>query len=459
MPITDLDGTIRSLLQDSWATVLPACRSRLVPRDLSLGKLDDPAPGNLVKVIAGMRRSGKTFRLFQAIDEREASGVEPERICYFNFDDDRIRPYAPDVISRVLETFFEMEPTARAKGAYLLFDEVQDVPGWGVTLRRIVDTEKCTVLLTGSSSRLLSSDLATEFRGRAITYELLPYGFRESLRANGREPAPQGPRGKEEETICRAAFKNYLAHGGFPATYGREPGERVQMLQSYAQMTVARDVLERNRFSNPSFVSNLARIAVSSSARDFSISRINHMGKSSGYSPGRAAIASMIEALEDAHLLYGVYQFTHSAQKLRKGGYKLYAADPGLMVAMSPATSDGMPRALETSVYLELRRRFPAARAAEISLAKLPSGKEVDFVVGDEAFGVAYGLYQVCYALGNGRTKDREIGALVEGMQAFDVRKGTIVTLDEEDEIETDAGMVHVVPAWKWMLDPNEEEE
>ncbi len=129
----DRDTTIRRLLEDFHVTVLPSHEAGLVQRDLSLATVDSPRVGNLVKVVTGMRRSGKTYRLYQEIFRLKNEGVPESRICFFNFDDDRLRPYPPDVIDRVLEIFYEMHPDARELGAYLFLDEVQDVPGWDVT--------------------------------------------------------------------------------------------------------------------------------------------------------------------------------------------------------------------------------------------------------------------------------------------------------------------------------------
>lgn len=162
------NATIATLIEDFHATVLPAHLKRMVDRDLSLGTPFDPAPGNLVKVVVGMRRSGKTYRLFQQIRDLLNSGIKPEQICYFNFDDDRLRPFTASTIDEVLETFFELHPSSRSQGTFLFLDEIQEVPNWDIAARRIIDTEKITMYVTGSSSRMLSTDVATEFRGRSI---------------------------------------------------------------------------------------------------------------------------------------------------------------------------------------------------------------------------------------------------------------------------------------------------
>ncbi len=451
--MSQLKSTISLLIQDFHQSVLPSVREGLVPRGLSLGKPLQPKVGNLVKVVTGMRRSGKTFRLYQTIIELLDGGVSAGRICYFNFDDERLKPYPADIVSQVLETFYELHPGARSEGAFIFFDEVQDVPSWELAARRIVDTEKVTMYFTGSSSRLLSDDIATEFRGRSIAYELLPYSFAEYLQAKGQAvPTAAELDSKVVASQLKKSYRAYLLEGGFPAVCGLEEMERVQVLQGYVQFTVARDLVERHGYTNAAFVRNLARSVVASSARDFSISRAHNQGTSSGYSPGREKIAQMLDAMEDAHLSYGVYDFSRSLQRNRMRGFKEYAVDTGLFYAMSPATTDGLTRALETSVYLELRRRRQTGRRGEISMLKLPSGKEVDFIWGDEAFGTAFDLVQVCLNMDDESTRQRETFALEEALGIFPDARATIVTLDEYGTQSCARGDIRILPAWRWVF-------
>ena len=226
----------------------------------------------------------------------------------------------------------------------------------------------------------------------------------------------------------------------------------MQLLQSYVQLTVARDVVERSGYSNAAFVQSLARIATASSARDFSINKIHAQSKARGYSPGRDSISAMLVDFEDAHLVYGVYEFSRSVQKLRQGGFKVYSVDPGLMCALSLATTDGLARALETAVYLELRRRRQSGRAGEVSMLRLPSRKEIDFIWGDEALGEAYALAQVCVNMADHKTRMRELSALDEALGMFPDVPATVVTLYEEGVEHLEHGDVRVVPAWRWML-------
>ncbi len=449
----DAKAAVRYMLTDFIDNVLPAIREELVLRDLALGKIQQPKIGSTAKVVVGMRRSGKTFRLYQEIMAVLDSGVSANRVCYFNFDDDRLRPLSATLVSDVLECFFEMNPSARTEGAYLFFDEIQDVPGWDVVVRRILDTEKVAMWVTGSSSRMLSEDVATEFRGRSISYELLPYSFREYLRAWGEEPAwGQSLDSRVLGSSLKKALRGYLVEGGFPAAQGLDDMERAQLLQSYAQLTVARDVVERFGFSNAAFASSLARTAVTSSARDVSISRLDNKSREAGYSPGRATVTQLIEAFEDAHLVYQTFEFSYSVQKIRLGGLKLFSADPGLYWAMSIATADGLCFALETAVYLELRRRRLSGRLGDIAMLKLPSGKEVDFVEGDALVDEVSTLVQVCFAMDDAKTCEREVSALREAMARFDREECLIITFDDERDIVVPEGTIRVRPAWKWLL-------
>lgn len=157
----------------------------IIPRELDLGEPLAPRAGNMVKVVIGMRRSGKSYRLFQEMDRLLSSGVPSARICYFDFDDDRLKPITPATGDAVLEAFYAINPSALSEGAYLFFDELQEMSDWGAWLRRIVATRRATIYVSGSSSKMLSTEIATEFRGRALDFELLPFSFREYALARG----------------------------------------------------------------------------------------------------------------------------------------------------------------------------------------------------------------------------------------------------------------------------------
>ena len=209
-------------------------------RDLDLGNPQEPKRDNIVNVIVGARRCGKTYRLYQEMRRLQSRGVELDRMLYFNFEDERLRPYEPSLLADVLDTFYALYPVARTEGAYIFFDEIQEIPEWGAFLRRVVDTEKATVYVTGSSSKMLSSELKSEFRGRSLVRELFPLSFSEYVRyKTGSVPEPDATFSPSDAALLRHHLIGYLEQGGFIATLEQTPADAIQLLQEYASRTVA----------------------------------------------------------------------------------------------------------------------------------------------------------------------------------------------------------------------------
>ena len=156
-----MNSVVVEKIQDFFGSGIP----EVFDRDLDLGAIRPPASGNLATVVTGMRRCGKTYRLYQEMHRIVQSGHPFENILYFNFEDERLRPYNPQLLSEVLDAFYALRPQAKTEGAFLFFDEIQEVPEWGAFLRRVIDTQKATVYAAGSSSKMLSTGLASEFRG------------------------------------------------------------------------------------------------------------------------------------------------------------------------------------------------------------------------------------------------------------------------------------------------------
>lgn len=141
---------------------------RFFSRDLQLLPIQKPERNNLAQVIVGARLCGKTYRLFQEMHDVIAAGYDPKMMLYFNFEDERLKPYSSDLLAEVVDTFFAMRPAAKEEGCFLFFDEIQEVPDWSLFLRRVIDSTKATVYVTGSSSKMLSAELASEFRGGVL---------------------------------------------------------------------------------------------------------------------------------------------------------------------------------------------------------------------------------------------------------------------------------------------------
>lgn len=429
----------------------------ITPRALDLGEPLPPKIGNLVKVVTGMRRSGKSYRLLQEMDALIAGGVPSEHICYFNFEDDRLSPVTPETGDEVLECFYAMHPTALSEGAYLFLDEVQEMRNWGTWLRRIVDTRKATIYVTGSSSKMLSSDIATEFRGRALDFELLPMSFREIAESKGLVEAGESTDFTTERRVLLSnALGDYLKRGGFPAAQGLPEGLATPLLQSYAQRVVARDVVERHDIARARVASVFTSRVLGSNGKQLSVRKTENVMRSMGLKTSRETLTDILSYLEDAYLVFQVWDFSKALSEATTALPKIYAIDPGLALANANANVRDEGQRLENAVYLELRRRVAGSRRGSISSYHTRAhGWEVDFVVGDEIEGRPYELYQVTADMDDDATRERETRALWEAMDEAGLDSGIIIVEHGKEAVyERDGHTIHQIPAWQWLLDP-----
>ena len=426
----------------------------IFPRDLRLGDVYSPRAGNLVNVVVGMRRSGKTYRLLQEIQALYEQGIPKQNILYFNFEDERLRPYEQSLGEQVLEAFYELNPRAKTEGAYLFLDEVQEIPDWGIWLRRVVDTEKVTLYVTGSSAKILSADVATEFRGRSITSELLPFGFKEYVRYHEEAPLKNNAISSQQHLLLKKHFKDYLLKGGFPAVQEEHDDRATSILQLYVQQVVARDVIERHNLSNPQAVSAFAKQALAYNGRELSLRKSEERLRSLGLKTSRNSLSEALSYFEDAFLLASVLPLSRALAEDPKVSAKVYAIDPGLARANAPAPNEDLGQLLECAVYLELRRSNPHRRERYINSYKTKDGFEVDFIVGDALSEAGFRLYQSCQSIKNEKSLNRETRALRKAMSETDCKTSTILTLeDEEQTLFYEEGTITVTPLWKYSLE------
>lgn len=436
-------AAVEALLRDFWGRSLPP----LSPRDgCLLGRLGK------ADVLVGTRRAGKTYRAYQEIGRLLEAGVDKRRVCYLNLEDDRLGFLAPDVLTVALETFYRLSPEARSQEAWLFLDEVQRVEDWSRFARRVLDTERAHVCVTGSSAALLSSQVATEFRGRGFATEILPFSFRESSRHAGVEPPRELP-DAELRSRLESHLDRYLVVGGFPEIQTYDEPARIRVLQDYVELVLLRDIVERHGISNVHAVRALVHAALDATASLFSVHKLYRDLRSRGVDVGKDTLYALMDHLEDARLLFRVPVFRPSLRGRRTSPQKVYAVDPGLAHAVSHVTSRDLGARLETAVYLELRRRIADRREGHISYYKTESGREVDFVLGQaEELRVA-SLLQVCADLGDADMRRRELRALAEAMRETGQRTASIVTLHEEGRVAIDEGEIRILPAWRWLLD------
>jgi predicted AAA+ superfamily ATPase len=410
-----------------------------------------PDASDMARVVIGMRRSGKTYLLFQEMQRLLTAGVDKRSLLYVNFEDDRLQPLGPDVLDRALETFYRLSPAARSQEAFLFLDEIQVVDSWSRFARRVLDTESARLYVTGSSAKMLSTEVATEFRGRGFAVELLPFSFAEKLLYAGFE-LPVSKPGARVRSQLEAAFEDYVRIGGFPDVQKLEETERVQALQDYVQLVLLRDIIDRHGISNAHAARFFTLALLGSAGSLTSVHKLANALKSRGIAVGRDTLYALLDYLTDAFLLFTVPVFARSLRAREVNPKKVYAIDPGLAFAVAPAGVSNLGARLENTVYLELRRRLHGAREGTISYYSTAAGHEVDFIVGDAELGLATQLVQVCADLAKGETRERELRALDEAMRETGLSESTIVTMHDAENVRVSSGVIHLVPAWAWML-------
>ena len=407
---------LRRLMIDSLESPLPA----LTRRDVRL-----PGVANKAHAIIGMRRSGKTTYLRQIMTERLAAGAPRASLLYLNFEDERLTGLDAGGLDWLLEEFYLLHPEWRgSRQVTFLFDEIQNVDGWERFVRRVMDSERVDFLLSGSSARMLGREVATIMRGRALTPVVYPFSFREALRHAGDEPT------KAWRSLPKAArsmldnrLREYLLYGGFPEAQGLDARDRRALLQSYVDVAVLRDVIERHGVSNPTALRWLQRQLLSQPAGGFSIQKFHDTLHSQGIAVGKNTLHDYLQQLEDAFLLRTLSMHTRSERQRMVNPRKCYPIDPGLYRVYDHSGESQIGRALETAGLLELDRR-----GCTTAYVRTPEGYEVDFhatVPDGNRF-----LIQVCADVSEEHTWTREVRALQAAAKRMRGTVPLLVTLD-----------------------------
>ena len=428
---------IRQKIVDGLAAPVPV----LTRRDIWL-----PALANKAIAVIGMRRAGKTSLLWQILADRLAQGIPREGLLYFSFEDERLAGIQAKELDVLIEEYYRLYPQWRDQRRSTFFlDEIQVVPGWEVFARRILDSEKIDLFLSGSSAKLLSREVATSMRGRAMEAVVMPFSFRESLRHAGREPATTPDRlNKAARSLLDNHLRIFLEQGGFPEAQGLDARNRTELLRSYIDVVLLRDVVERHAVSQPLALRWMVRQLLGNVAGSFSINKFHADLKSQGVAVGKDTLYSYLDHLEDVFLMRSLAIATDSERRRRVNPRKIYPIDTGLAPIFDRSGKANLGHALETAVFLELNRS-----GAEIAYVRTAKGFEVDFLARhvdghDE-------LIQVCASIDHPDAYAREIRALQDAAGEFPTALRVLITLDKPPLIDVPDGII-VIEARDWLL-------
>jgi hypothetical protein len=349
--------------------------------------------------------------------------------------------------AHLLRRLYEKKGTEKI---YCFFDEIQVVDGWELFVDRLMRTEKCQVYITGSSARMLSKEVATQMRGRALSWEIFPFSFREYLDYKGIESSRH--LSTKNRLHIQKAFEEYWQTGGFPEVLGLEKSMRIKIHQEYFNTVLFRDLIERHDISHPKAVTDLAYRLVDNAASLYSVNSLTGYLKSLGHKVPKSTVSDYIEWFEDAYFLFTVRIFDASLARANTNPKKIYCVDHSMVTSVSSGILVNSGHLLENLVFAALRRIYPS-----VYYYKTKSGLEVDFIA--QSNDRSRALIQACESIVEPKIKKREITALNEAMAELKLKSGTIVTRNEEGQVKVDAGEITILPAWRFLLNLPEPKE
>ncbi len=410
-----------------------------VPRNLKIKSVRGKA-----SVCIGVRRCGKTTLFYQIMNSLKNKGIPRENIVYINFFDDRLHLLNSKNMHLVTDAYFSLYPSKKGKDKiYCFFDEIQSVFGWEPFIERILREEKCEVYITGSSARMLSREIATQMRGRALSWELFPFSFGEYLDFNGINH--RCPFSSKQELFIRKAFEEFREEGGFPETAGLDRQLRIKIHQQYFHAVLFRDLIDRHNISHPNALKDLAHKLIDNNSSMYSANRLHGFLRSLGHALPKATVSDYLDWFEDAYFFFTVAKYDASLARRRTNPKKIYCVDHSMVKSLSSGILQNSGHLLENLVFTSLRRVY-----GDVSYYKTEKGSEVDFVcIGGDKEKI---LVQVCETVSEENTRARETRALKEAMSELSVRSATVVTLHEEEEIEVSEGIISITPAWRFLL-------
>lgn len=415
-----------------------------VPREM---RFRFPAPKKCVTII-GPRRTGKTYFLYQRLRELRSGDKGPPTL-FLNLEDDRLAPSDATTLDAIWRAFRESSPRVEGQVVHVFLDEVQAIDGWERFVRRIIDTEGVRVYITGSSSRLLSTEVATVMRGRSLTFTLLPFSFREALRARGLDPgsAPS----YDQRAAVLGELREYMTYGGFPEVVLMEDGpSRMNTLREYVELMLMRDVVERHGLRNIALMRRLLSDLLTSIGGEFSVHKYRNHLASLGIRVSKNTLYEYFGYLEDAFIIHPLRAYNRSRREHIRSLPKVYPIDPGLSLQAGGRSSQDLGRRMECVTALELLRTSLEDRLTEVLYWRDPFGKEVDFVVRRDTDVVQ--LIQCCYDVAAFGVKERELGALLKASDELGCDDLLVLTWDHEGAEEVDGRHVVYEPLWRWLL-------
>ncbi len=409
--------------------------------DVKPRTLQPPLDTQKIITLVGVRRCGKTSILYDRINTLSQT-MDKTKILFLNFEDERL-DLQVDELDLVLQSYRELYPEHRLEECYFFFDEIQNIDGWEKFIRRVYDTVSKHIFITGSNSKLLSTDIATSLRGRTLSYEVFPLSFAEYLAF---KDIAVDVYSSKSLAFIKHAQEAFLRDGAFPETLFLEKQYIIPTLQEYFNVMLYKDLAERYNITNIVALKFFLKRVIASSTKQISINKIYNELKSSGIKIGKNTLYDFLDYVQNIYLSLTLHRYDPSLANKELGEKKVYSIDIGLNNATEFKFSDDIGKSLENAVFLEIRR------GKRDVFYYRDAKSECDFVI-KENNKIAQ-VIQVAYDISNADTKKRELKGLISACKKFHLDRGVIVTYDSEDEFMEEGIMIEVIPFYKWVLSP-----
>lgn len=396
-----------------------------------------PLENNVNYCFVGIRRTGKSYMMYQQIKQLEADGVPMSQIVYVNFEDERLLEMTSDDLNTILEIGLEISGTDVKP--YLFLDEIQNVNGWEKFVRRIADM-KYRINITGSNSKMLSSEIASTLGGRFVIMNIYPYSFSEYLNANHMEKDYLDVISTKDRADVLSKYNEYVTYGAFPELV--QIRNKRAFLNSIYQTVYLGDIITRNKITNDFAIRLILKKIAESVTKPLSFSRLTNILKSAGTSIGKQTVINYVGYMTDSYLLFTLQNY---AAKLveKETSPKYYFMDTGLLRLV---LLDCKSAQLENLVAIELIRRYGTE-----NVYFFENNVEIDFYVPSEKLAIQVSMQ----VLDNMDTKERETRAFVKLNNFIPDSKCILITNSEEATLNCEGIDIDVVPIWKWLLDTN----
>lgn len=403
-----------------------------------------PVDSEQMITVCGVRRCGKSSMMKLVANQLVESGLSTDRILWINFDDERLTDMDCSELDEVLQAYREMFPELPLSEAYIFFDEIQNVDNWELFVMRLYKTYCKNIFLSGSNSKMLSSQLATALRGWPIEFEAFPLSFGEYMNFKGYVADVDSEAGR---ALLVNYCREYLHAGAFPElALMKEQSLRTRKVQGYFNTMMFRDLLEHLGWNNVEVVRYFLRRLMLNITKPTSIHNIYNELKSRGFKLDKNKLYELADMACSVFMFFRVNRWSASLIKENSRLPKYYFIDNGMRNALILPQSDDDGKLLENAVFLELRRRLSALQ----KITYFQEDTECDFVVQQEEH--IESLLQVSWSIADPNTRKREIRGLVGAAALTGCRNCKIITFDEEETIVSDDLRIEVVPIWKWLL-------